>query len=497
MAAAPSRYNSATFGRCILVDDSRFVEEITDKSDDYSRWYTDVVLKAELADYSPVRGCMVIRPYGYALWEAMQARLDQRIKATGHVNAYFPLFIPESLLQREAEHVAGFSPQVPWITEAGEGKLEERLAVRPTSEAMILTMYGKWVQSWRDLPVLINQWANVTRWEKRPRLFLRTIEFLWQEGHTAHRTADEAREEVLRMLDVYRDFAETELAVPVIPGRKSESERFAGAQETYTVEAMMGDGQALQAGTSHFFGQHFARAFNISFLDMDGERRYAWTTSWGASTRLVGAIIMVHGDDSGLMLPPRVAPHQAVMIPIYRNDDERDRVAEAVRTASAALAGLRTHIDWSDKTPGWKFNEWELRGAPLRLEIGPRDVMQGQAMAVRRDTRAKEPIPLAGLGTRVPELLEAIQQSMFERAVAFRESRTRHVGSLEQISESIEGERGFYWAPWCGSGACEDQVKNRTGATLRCIPLDGGDRPGPCLVCASPAQQTAVFARAY
>lgn len=482
----------------MLTAEGRFVEEIADKSDDHARWYTDVILKAELADYAPIRGCMVIRPYGYALWENMQAALDARIKATGHVNAYFPLFIPETLLKREAEHVAGFNPEVAWITAAGDEDLDERLAVRPTSEAIIGTMYGKWVQSWRDLPILINQWANVVRWEKRTYLFLRTTEFLWQEGHTAHRAEQEAMEEVLRMLDVYRDFAETELAMPVIAGRKSESEKFAGAAATYTVEAMMGDGRALQAGTSHSFGQQFAQAFNISFLDIDGQRRYAWTTSWGASTRLVGGLIMTHGDNAGLILPPRVAPYQVVIVPIYRREEERARVYAAVEGITRELTGrVRLHVDRSDHTPGWKFNEWELRGAPLRLEVGPRDVSQERVIAVRRDTRAKEPIPVQGLTARLPEMLRDIQQSLFDRAVAFRASRTHRVASVDEIEQQIEGERGFFWAPWCGAPACEDRVKTRTGATLRCVPLEGGDQPGPCLVCRQAAPQTAIFARAY
>jgi prolyl-tRNA synthetase len=481
-----------------LADESRFVQQITDKSDDYSRWYTDVVLKAQLADYSPVRGCMVIRPYGYTLWENMQAKLDARIKATGHLNAYFPLFIPESLLQKEAEHVAGFNPEVAWVTAAGSEDLEERLAIRPTSEAIIGTVYGKWVQSWRDLPILINQWANVVRWEKRTHLFLRTTEFLWQEGHTAHRTEDEAMEEVLRMLDVYRDFAETELAIPVITGRKSDAEKFAGAEATYTIEAMMGDGRSLQAGTSHSFGQGFARAFNISFLDMDGERRHAWTTSWGSTTRLIGGIVMTHGDDAGLIMPPRVAPYQVVIVPIYRQDEERARVYEAIQGVVRALTGVvRCHVDWSDNKPGWKFNEWEMRGVPLRLEIGPRDLVEGKAVAIRRDNRAREAIPIDGLPARLPEILESIQQSLFDRAVAFRAARTHHVRSIDEIAEGIERERGFYWAPWCGDAACEEAVKTRTGATLRCIPLDGGDTGGDCLVCGRGAENTAVFARAY
>jgi prolyl-tRNA synthetase len=481
-----------------LTDESSFVEELTDKSDNYARWYGEVVLKAELADRTPVTGSMAIRPYGYALWENMQAKLDARFKATGHVNAYFPLFIPESLMRREADHVAGFNPELPWVTEAGGEQLEERLAIRPTSEAIILTMYAKWVQSWRDLPLLINQWANVVRWEKRPRLFLRTTEFLWQEGHTVHRTESEAMEEVLRMLGVYQDFMETELAMPVIPGRKSETEKFAGAVATYTVEAMMGDGQALQSATSHFFGQRFAEAFGISFLDVDGERRHGWTTSWGSSTRLVGGIIMMHGDDAGLILPPRVAPYQVVVIPIFRSEDERVRVSEAVERVQRQLVGqIRLHVDWSDHTPGWKFNEWELRGAPLRLEIGPRDVANGQAVAVRRDSRAKEQIQLDALGARLPELLDGVQQGLLERARAFRASRTFHVSTLDELATRIEEVEGFFWAPWCGSAACEAEVKARTRATLRCIPLDGGEGAGRCLVCGADAAHTAVFARAY
>jgi prolyl-tRNA synthetase len=480
------------------LSEDGFVEEIADRGDDYARWYTDVILKAELADHSPVRGCMVIRPYGYALWEQMQGKLDARIKATGHVNAYFPLFIPESLLQKEAEHVAGFNPEVAWITAAGQETLDERLAVRPTSEAIIGTMYGKWVQSWRDLPMLINQWANVVRWERRPRLFLRTAEFLWQEGHTAHRTEAEATEEVLRMLDVYRDFAETELAIPVIPGRKSEAEKFAGAEATFTVEAMMGDGRALQAGTSHSFGQGFARAFNISFLDMDGERRHAWTTSWGSSTRLVGGLIMVHGDDAGLILPPRVAPYQAVFVPIFRRDEEREQIKTAIDGIVTSLDGkARTYVDWSEHTPGWKFNEWELRGVPLRIEIGPRDLAQGKVMTVRRDTREKEPVVIDALPQRLPDLLTSIQRSLYERAVAFREARTHHVATIDELAKGMETERGFFWAPWCGAADCETAVKAQTGATLRCIPLEGGDRAGPCLVCSKAAVHTAIFAQAY
>jgi len=481
-----------------LADEERFVEDIADYDDDFSAWYNDVVEKAKLAEHSDVKGCMVIRPYGYAMWENIQAALDSRFKATGHVNAYFPLFIPESMLQREAEHVAGFNPELPWVTEAGGEPLPERLAIRPTSEAVILSTYARWVHSWRDLPILINQWANVVRWEKRPRLFLRTREFLWQEGHTVHRTEEEARAEVAQMLEVYRDVAENELAMPVIPGRKSDTEKFAGAEETYTIEAMMGDGRALQSGTSHFFGQRFAKAFGISFLDMDGQRRHAWTTSWGSSTRLVGGLIMTHGDESGLMLPPRVAPFQVVVVPIFRNDAERDQVQQAIDGFGRELKGkVRYTVDWSDQRPGWKYSEWEMKGVPLRLEIGPRDVANGQVMSVRRDTRAKEPIPISGLASRVPELLDEIQRSLFERAVAFRESRTHQVRTLDEMAEQLERERGFFWAPWCGSAECEAAIKARTQATLRCIPKDGGDVGGACLVCGQPATQTALFAQAY
>jgi prolyl-tRNA synthetase len=481
-----------------VTEEARFVQEIADQEDDFSRWYTDVVLKGELADYSPVRGCMVIRPYGYALWENMRDALDQRIKATGHVNAYFPLFIPESLLTKEAEHVAGFSPEVAWVTAGGDSDLQERLAVRPTSEVMFLTMYSKWIQSWRDLPMLINQWANVVRWEMRTHLFLRTMEFLWQEGHTAHRTQEEASEEVLRMLEVYRDFVETELAIPVIRGKKSEAEKFAGAEATYTIEAMMGDGKALQAGTSHGFGQHFAEAFNITFLDMDGERRHVWTTSWGVTTRLIGALIMVHGDERGMMLPPRVAPYQAVAVPIFRKEEEGVVVRALLDEISAMLAGkVRLHTDWSDHTPGWKFNEWELRGAPVRIEVGPRDVANRQVVLVRRDTREKTSVAVEGLAETLSTLLVDIQQSMFDRAVAFREARTRRVKSVDEIAAQIETERAFFWAPWCGNSDCEEQVKARSGATLRCLPIDAPKAAESCLVCGAADTQTAIFARSY
>jgi prolyl-tRNA synthetase len=477
-----------------------FVEELPRKHEDFPRWYTGVILKSELADYfEPVGGTMVIRPYGYALWENMQAALDARFKATGHKNAYFPLFVPRSFLQKEAQHVKGFAPEVAWVTHAGGEELAEPLAIRPTSETIIGYMYAKWIQSWRDLPVLINLWNNVVRWEKRTRFFLRTTEFLWQEGHTAHRTLEEAEAEARQMLEIYRDFVETELAIPVLQGRKSEAEKFAGADWTYTIEALMPDGLALQSGTSHNLGQNFARAFDITFQDRDGERKHVWTTSWGLSTRTIGATIMVHGDDAGLILPPRVAPVQAIIIPIPARQGITPEVERAVNDLLATLrsAGVRVEVDWSDKTPGWKFNEWELRGVPLRIEVGPRDVQQGQAVLVRRDTREKRPTAFAEVPDRARALLVALQGDLFARALAFRESRTSYVDSYAEFRRIMEERRGFIFAHWCGSAACEAQIKAETGATIRCIPLDAAPEAGACLLCGGASRQRAVFARAY
>ena len=482
---------------------AKYVEDITDQEDDFSRWYTDVVRKAELADYSPVRGCMVIRPYGFALWEFVRDHLDRRIKGSGCVNAYFPLFIPKSFLEKEAEHVEGFAPQVAWVTRGGTEELAEPLAVRPTSEAIIGHMYAKWVQSYRDLPILINQWANVVRWEKVTRLFLRTMEFLWQEGHTAHDSWEEAQARTMTMLEVYRAFAEEDLAIPVVPGQKSEAEKFAGAEATYSIEAMMGDGKALQSGTSHNLADHFAKGFDIQFLDRDNERKYAFTTSWGLSTRIVGALIMVHGDSNGLILPPKVAPYQVVFVPIWRKDAEREAVESTVRRLHDALlhAGIRSHVDWrDDRTAGWKFNEWELRGVPVRIEVGPRDVSNGQAVLVRRDTRAKESVGHDDLVARVQDLMVQIQQDMYDRALRFRTENTRWVSTYADFKREIE-ERGFIKAWWCGDPACEDQVKNETKATIRCLPLvqEDADAPEPhvCLVCGKPADRWGLFARSY
>jgi prolyl-tRNA synthetase len=475
------------------------VTEITPQSEDFSRWYLDVVRRAELADYSPVKGCMVIRPYGYAIWELIQQGLDRRIKATGHVNAYFPLFIPESLLMKEKEHVEGFAPQVAWVTRGGDEELAERLIVRPTSEVIIGTMYAKWIQSWRDLPVLINQWANVVRWEKVTRPFLRTTEFLWQEGHTAHETAEEAEKETLTILALYKEFCETELAMPVIDGTKSESEKFAGAARTYSIEALMGDGRGLQAGTSHNLGQNFAKAFDIQFQGRNKTLEHAWTTSWGVTTRLIGALIMTHGDDSGLILPPRVAPYQVVIVPIPRGNWQETLLPRA-REIKAELeqAGMRVLIDDRDGyTPGWKYAEWELRGVPLRFELGPKDLEKGQVFAARRDTRAKFSIPFEGLAARTAGVLDEIQQALLARATAFREANTREAGSWEEFTRLMEGRPGFVVASWCGSADCEAKIKTETQATLRNIPLGSPRVVGACVYCGGASEVKAWFAKAY
>jgi prolyl-tRNA synthetase len=476
------------------------VTEITPQSEDFSRWYLDVVRRAELADYTPVKGCMAIRPYGYAIWELIQQGLDRRFKATGHVNAYFPLFIPESLLMREAEHVEGFAPQVAWVTRGGEEDLEERLVVRPTSEVIIGTMYSKWIKSWRDLPVLINQWANVVRWEKVTRPFLRTTEFLWQEGHTAHETEAEAQDETMRILGIYKEFVETELAMPVIDGQKSDSEKFAGASRTYSIEALMGDGRALQAGTSHNLGQNFAKAFEIQFQGRDKTLQHAWTTSWGVSTRLIGGVIMTHGDDSGLILPPRIAPYQVVIVPIARGNWQ-ETVLPHARTIQADLTnhGVRVMLDDRDAyTPGWKFAEWEMRGVPLRLEIGPKDIEKSQVVLARRDIpREKLPTPIAGLTERIVGLLDTIQTNLFQRAVKFREERTTHVSTYDEFKTLMEGRPGFVIAGWCGSAECEAQIKAETQATLRNIPFGFEKVSGTCVKCGKPAAGEAWFAKAY
>jgi prolyl-tRNA synthetase len=477
---------------------------VTPRSEDYSRWYTELVQKAELADYSPVRGCMVIRPYGYTLWENIQAALDRRFKATGHVNAYFPLFIPMSFLQKEAEHVEGFAPELAVVTIGGGEKLEEPLVVRPTSETIIGHMYSQWIRSYRDLPILINQWANVVRWELRTRLFLRTTEFLWQEGHTAHATREEAEEETERMLGVYADFAINEAAIPVIQGKKSDREKFAGAVASYTIEAMMGNGWALQSGTSHFLGENFAKAFDIKFLDQKNEARYAWTTSWGLSTRMVGAIIMTHGDDQGLMLPPRLAPIQAVIVPIWRTDAERTTVLAFAEQAMQRLkaAGVRGRLDDRDEvTAGFKFNDWELRGVPLRIEIGPRDVEKNAVVLARRDMPGKEGktfgVPADGLAEAVTDMLATIQAAMLRRATEFRDANTRTVKDYEEFKAVLESQGGFIRVFWAGTGEDEDRIKEETKATIRCFPFEKPEDEGTCFFTGRRTSRVAIFARAY
>jgi len=475
-----------------------FVTEITPRSQDFSQWYLDVVRRAELADYSPVKGCMVIRPYGYAIWELIQQTLDARIKATGHVNAYFPLFIPESLLTKEAEHVEGFAPQVAYVTHGGGEELQEKLVVRPTSEAIFGTMYAKWIQSWRDLPILINQWANVVRWEKVTRPFLRTTEFLWQEGHTAHETEAEAEEETLKILDLYADVCRSVLAVPVVKGRKSESEKFAGALRTYSIEALMGDGRALQAATSHNLGQNFAKAFDITFQGRDKSVQHVWGTSWGVTTRLVGGLIMCHGDDSGLVLPPAIAPHQVVIVPIGR-ENWRETVLPRAKEIQAELvaAGIRVTLDERDERPGWKFAEWELRGVPLRVEIGPKDIEKSAVLVARRDTRQKESLPMAGLADRLRTLLREIQQTLLAKATQFREEHTQRVSSYDEFKQVMDGRPGFVIAPWCGAADCEAQIKTDTQATIRNMPLGSPVPAGKCIRCDANATAEAWFAKAY
>jgi len=476
-------------------------EKLPSRSENFSEWYNQIVLRAEMADYAPVRGCMVVLPYGWALWENIQQQLDRRFKDTGHVNAAFPLFIPMSFLEKEKSHVEGFSPELAVVTHGGGQKLEEPLVVRPTSETIIGYMYSKWIKSYRDLPVLINQWGSVVRWEMRTRLFLRTLEFYWQEGHTAHATAEEAREETYRMLGVYADFAINEAAVPVIQGIKSDSEKFAGAVQSTTIEAMMGDRRALQSGTSHFLGQNFAKAFEIQYLDWNNQLEYAWTTSWGLSTRMVGAIIMTHGDDQGLILPPRLAPYQAVIVPIFKNDEEQSAVMEVVNRVQAQLkaAGIRIKMDDREGfTPGFKFNDWEMRGVPLRIEIGPKDVEKGSVALARRDMpgrAGKSFVPQDGLAARVQEMLVTIQAALLERATAFRDSNIHDPEDYETLKEVVSNGWAFSW--WCGDAACEAKVKEDTKATTRCIPLEQPGGSGKCIVCGEEADKKVYFARAY
>ncbi|NQV16247.1 proline--tRNA ligase [bacterium] len=472
---------------------------VTKQSEDFSKWYTDVVKQAKLADYGPVKGTMVIRPYGYAIWENFQSILNQMFKDTGHVNAYFPLFIPEHFMHKEAEHIEGFAPEVAVVTHGGGKKLEEPLVIRPTSETIIWHMYKKWISSYRDLPLLINQWANVVRWEMRTRLFLRTTEFLWQEGHTAHATEDEAQEETLKMLEVYRSFAEDYMAMPVIMGKKSESEKFAGAVSTYSIEAMMRDTKALQSGTSHNLGQKFAKAFEVTFQNKDNKEELVYATSWGVSTRLVGGLIMAHGDDKGLILPPKVAPYQVVIIPIFRNDT-RDLVMDKVNALVSDMrkADIRVHIDDDEKSsPGFKFNEWEMCGVPMRVEIGPKDVEKDQVVVVIRHSGAKHFIKMGDLVNFLSEQVVTVQDELFQRALDFREANTHTVDSWDEFKETMEVKGGFIKAFWNGSAEVEEKIKEETKATIRCIPFDQSSAGGKCIYTGEESQQQVIFAKAY
>jgi prolyl-tRNA synthetase len=474
-------------------------ERLPSRADNFSEWYNQLVLRAELADYAPVRGCMVVRPYGWALWENMQAALDRRFKATGVVNAAFPLLIPMSFLEREKQHVEGFAPELAIVTIGGGEKLEEPLVVRPTSETIIGHMWSKWIKSYRDLPVLLNQWNSVVRWEMRTKLFLRTMEFYWQEGHTAHAAPEEAEVRARQMLDAYADFAENEAAVPVVRGQKSESERFAGALRSYSIEAMMGDTRALQAGTSHNLGDNFAKAFDIRYLDHENQQQFCWTTSWGLSTRFIGAVIMVHGDDQGLILPPRLAPYQVVIVPIYKSDAERVEVLQAVDRLVPELPGVRVHVDRREGlTPGFKFNDWEMRGVPLRIELGPKDIARQQVMLARRDVPGrdgKQPAPVAGLATRVQQALDEIHTSLYRRAESFRREHTHSPADYEELKQVVQNGWADAW--WCEQAACEAQIKDDTRATTRCIPLDQPGGTGACIRCGEPASRRAIFARSY
>lgn len=480
------------------MEEKKFVKEIQSKEDDYSRWYLDIVKKADLMDYGPVKGTMIIKPYGYAIWENIQKDLDRRFKETGHENAYFPLLIPESYLQKEMNHVEGFAPEVAWVTQGGNEPLEERLVVRPTSETIICASMSQWIQSYRDLPLLLNQWANVMRWEKVTKPFLRTSEFLWQEGHTAHATYEDAEEETIRMLNVYQEFVEETLAMPVIKGRKTENEKFAGALHTYSIEALMSDGKALQAGTSHNLGQNFSKVFDIQFSDKENKLQYVYQTSWGASTRLIGGLIMTHSDDRGLALPPNVAPIQVVIIPILRGDKELVRDKAHSIAADLKKLGIRVKVDDREEmTPGWKFNEYEMRGVPVRVEIGPKDIEKGQFVLARRDTGEKEFLQLADINHIISDKLSEIQQNMFNKAKNFVNDHTYEINSIVEMEEQLVKDRGFFKSWWCGDLECLDKIKNETGVTARNIPFKQRESHGKCITCSKESTTTIVLARAY
>ena len=478
-----------------MAKEKKLVEQITSMDVDFAQWYTDVVTKAGLIDYTSVKGCMVLKPAGYAIWELIQSQLDARFKATGVENVYLPMFIPESLLQKEKDHVEGFAPEVAWVTHGGLNPLQERMCVRPTSETLFCDFYSKEIESYRDLPKVYNQWCSVVRWEKETRPFLRSREFLWQEGHTAHATAEEAEERTIQMLNVYADFCEEILAMPVVKGRKTDKEKFAGAEATYTIEALMHDGKALQSGTSHNFGDGFAKAFGIQYTDKENKLRYVHQTSWGMTTRLIGAIIMVHGDDSGLVLPPRVAPTQVMIVPIMQ---KKEGVLEKAAELKCTLgAKYRVKVDDSDKNPGFKFAEQEMRGIPLRVEVGPKDIEAGQAVVVRRDTREKEIVAFDMLETRIGEILEKMQKDMYDRALAHREENTHTAANWQEFTDIIENRQGFIKAMWCGEEECETAIKEETGATTRCMPFEQEKLGEVCVHCGKPAKKMVYFGKAY
>jgi len=473
----------------------QFVKDVTAMDEDFAQWYTDVVTKADLIDYSSVRGSMIIRPYGYALWDNIKNELDTKLKETGHENVYMPLFIPESLLQKEKDHVKGFAPEVAWVTHGGDEKLQERLVVRPTSETLFCEHYANIIHSYRDLPKLYNQWANVVRWEKTTRPFLRTLEFLWQEGHTAHATQEEAQEETLRMLNVYAQICEEYLAIPVLKGQKTEKEKFAGAESTYTIETLMHDGKALQSGTSHNFGDGFARAFDIKYLDKEGKQQFVHQTSWGFTTRIIGALIMVHGDDRGLVVPPRIAPTQVMIVPIAQHKEGVLDFAYNLKERLGKVA--RVNIDASDKKPGWKFNEYEMKGIPVRLEVGPKDIENNQVVLARRDSGEKIIVPLNELEVKLPAILEEIQNDLYNKALNHREENTFTVQTFDAFKAQLEERQGFIKAMWCGDQACEDKIKEETGATSRCMPFEQEHISETCICCSKPAEKMVVWAKAY
>ncbi len=479
-----------------MGDNKKFVKEITNIDEDFAQWYTDIVIKAELADYTATKGFIAIRPYGYAIWENIQNYTDKKFKETGVKNTSFPVLIPESLLEKEKDHVEGFAPEVAWVTEAGGEKLEERLCVRPTSETIITTMYSKWLNSWRELPFVYNQWCSVLRWEKETRPFLRSREFLWQEGHTIHETAEEAKQRTMQMLEVYADIVENLLAIPVIKGRKTETEKFAGAEETYTIETMMYDGKALQSSTSHYFGQNFTKPFNVTFQNREGKQEYAYQTSWGISTRVIGAIIMAHGDNRGLKLPPRVAPIQAVIVPVaMHKEGVQEKAEELYETLKNKL---RMEIDLRDQvSPGYKFNDWEMKGVPVRIEIGPRDIENGECVLVRRDTAEKITVKISELETKLAELLEEIQQNMFDTCKKRMEAKTTIAHNMEEFKNNMDKEQGFIKSMWCGSDECEEKIKELTGAKSRCMPFEQEHLGDTCVCCGKKADKMVVWGRQY